>query len=137
LDVKNAFLHGELDKEIYMEQPRGFECKIHPEYVCKLKKSLYGLKQAPRAWYGKIGEFHIQNDFKVAPSDSSLFVIFKEGRIAIVLFYVDDLIITGENVEEIQRIRKNPSVTPAFLPNLNYSTNRSLENILSTNSGRS
>jgi hypothetical protein len=93
-----------------MEQPRGFESKIHPEYVCKLKKALYCLKQAPRAWYGKIGEFLIRNDFKVAPSDSNLFVNFKEGRIAIVLIYVDDLIITGDNVEEIQRIRKNLSI---------------------------
>ena len=57
MDVKNAFLHGELDKDIYIEQPRGFESKIHLDYVCKLKKALYGLKQAPRAWYGKIGEF--------------------------------------------------------------------------------
>jgi hypothetical protein len=110
LDVKNAFLHGELNKEIYMVQPRGFESKIHTEYVCKLKKALYSLKQAPRAWYGKIGEFLIQNDFEVAPSDSSLFVNFKEGRIAIVLVYVDDLIITGDNFEEIQRIRKNLSI---------------------------
>ncbi|WVZ98659.1 LOW QUALITY PROTEIN: hypothetical protein U9M48_044067 [Paspalum notatum var. saurae] len=110
MDVKNAFLHGELDKEIYMEQPKGFQSKTHPEYVCKLKKALYGLKQAPRAWYGKISEFLIQNDFKVAPSDSSLFVKSKEGRLAIVLVYVDDLIVTGDNTEEIRRIRENLSV---------------------------
>ena len=93
MDVKNAFLHGELDKDIYMEQPRGFESKIHPEYVCKLKKALYGLKQAPRAWYGKIGEFLIQSGFKLTPLDSSLFVKTKYGRLEIVLVYVDDLII--------------------------------------------
>ncbi|KAK3119631.1 hypothetical protein QOZ80_9AG0673040 [Eleusine coracana subsp. coracana] len=110
MDVKNAFLHGELDKDIYMEQPRGFESKIHPEYVCKLKKALYGLKQAPRAWYGKIGEFLIQSGFNIAPSDSSLFVKAKEGRLAIVLVYVDDLIITGDYLEEIQRTRENLSV---------------------------
>ena len=63
MDVKNAFLHGELDREIYMEQPQGFESKTHPGYVCKLKKVLYGLKQAPRAWYGKIAEFLIQSDY--------------------------------------------------------------------------
>ena len=44
IDVKKGFLHGELDKDIYVEQPRGLESKIHPEYVCKLKKAIYGLK---------------------------------------------------------------------------------------------
>ena len=57
MDVKNAFLHGELDREIYMEQPKGFGSTSHLGFVCKLKKALYGLKQAPRAWYGKIAKF--------------------------------------------------------------------------------
>ncbi|KAK3008223.1 hypothetical protein RJ639_015041 [Escallonia herrerae] len=51
MDVKNAFLHGELDQQIYMCQPMGFQSRNHPEYVCKLRKALYGLKQAPRTWY--------------------------------------------------------------------------------------
>ena len=53
MDVKTAFLHGDLDKEIYMEQPEGCIIKRKEDYVCKLKKSLYGLKQAPRQWYKK------------------------------------------------------------------------------------
>jgi hypothetical protein len=110
MDVKNAFLHGELDKDIYMEQPRGFESKIHREYVCKLKKALYGLKQAPQAWYGKTGEFLVQSGFKVAPLDSSLLVKAKDSRLAIDLVYVDDFIITGDYSEEIQRTRENLSV---------------------------
>ena len=101
MDIKNAFLHGELDKDIKMEQLRGFESKIHPEYVCKLKKALYGLKQAPQAWYEKIGEFLVQSGFKVAPSDSTLFVKEKVSRLVIILVYVDDLIITGDFSEEI------------------------------------
>lgn len=110
MDVKNAFLHGELDREIYMEQPKGFESKSHPSYVCKLKKALYGLKQAPRAWYGKIAEFLVQSGYLMTPADSSLFVKTREGKVAIVLVYVDDLIITGDHVEEIQQIRGNLSV---------------------------
>lgn len=54
MDVKNAFLYGDLEMKIFMEQPAGFVSTKHPNYVCKLKKALYGLKQAPRAWYGKI-----------------------------------------------------------------------------------
>ena len=57
MNVKNVFLHGELDREIYMDQPIGFQSRDHPKHVCKLRKALYGLKQAPRAWYGKIAEF--------------------------------------------------------------------------------
>jgi hypothetical protein len=57
MDVKIAFLHEELDREIYMNQQMRFQNQDHPEYTCKLRKALYGLKQAPRAWYGKIAEF--------------------------------------------------------------------------------
>ena len=53
MDVKIVFLHGDLEKEIYMEQPEGFLVKGKEDYVCRLKKSLYGLKQAPRQWYLK------------------------------------------------------------------------------------
>nr|KYP60164.1 Retrovirus-related Pol polyprotein from transposon TNT 1-94 [Cajanus cajan] len=106
MDVKNAFLHGEIDREIYMEQPRGFESTSHPTYVCKLKKALYGLKQVPRAWYGKIAEFLVQNGYVVAPADSSLFVKEQKGKLAIVLVYVDDLIITGDDEKEIHQIKK-------------------------------
>ena len=68
------------------------------------------MKKAPRAWYGKIGEFLVHSGFKIAPSDSNLFVKTKDGRLAIVLVYVDDLIITGGYSEEIQRTREILSV---------------------------
>ncbi|KAM2157970.1 hypothetical protein ACFX1X_041960 [Malus domestica] len=110
MDVKNAFLHGELDREIYMMQPMGFKSEAHPEYVCNLRKALYGLKQAPRAWYGKIAEFLTQSGYSVTPADSSLFVKANEGKLAIVLVYVDDLIITGDDEAEIIRTKENLSV---------------------------
>ena len=74
MDVKNAFLHGELDWGIYMEQPKGFESKAQLDYICKLRRALYRLKQALRAWYSKIIEFLIQSGYSVAPVDLSLFV---------------------------------------------------------------
>ena len=110
MDVKNAFLHGELDREIYMNQPMGFQSHDHPEYVCKLRKALYGLKQAPRAWYGKIAEFLIYTGYSMTFADSSLFVKANEGRLAIVLVYVDDLIVTGDDEAEIFLIKENFSV---------------------------
>ena len=102
IDVKNAFLHEELDREIYMNQPKGFEDATTPNYVCKLRKALYGLKQAPRAWYGKIAEFLTRSGYSVAHADSSLFTKERKGKLAIVLVYVDDLIITRDDIREIQ-----------------------------------
>ena len=57
LNVKIAILHGDLDEEIFMEQPEGFKVKGEENMVCKLKKSLYGLKQAPQQWYKKFDSF--------------------------------------------------------------------------------
>jgi len=64
--------------------------------VCKLQKALYRLKQAPRAWYGKIIEFLTHNDYLVMSAYASLFIKAKGEKLAIVLVYVDDLIITGD-----------------------------------------
>ena len=69
LDVKTAFLHGDLEEEIYMEQPEGFEVKGKDDMVCKLKKSLYGLKQAPRQWYKKFDSFMVSHGYKRTEAD--------------------------------------------------------------------
>jgi len=98
LDVKSAFLHGELKEEIYVQQPAGFIEKGQEEKVYKLKKALYGLKQASRAWYNKIEAYFLHNGFERCFCEHTLFTkSAKEGKILIVSLYVDDLIYTGND----------------------------------------
>ena len=97
LDVKNAFLHGFLKEIIYMEQPSGFTDTRFPSHVCKLKRSLYGLKQAPRAWFERLSQFLLQNGFKCSKADSSLFVLHTHNTITLMLVYVDDIVLAGNN----------------------------------------
>ncbi|PRQ37299.1 putative RNA-directed DNA polymerase [Rosa chinensis] len=101
LDVKNAFLHGDLREEVYMQQPIGFTDPVHPEYVCLLKKSLYGLKQAPRAWNEKFSNFLPALGFHFSHSDPSLFIKNSEKGVVALLLYVDDIIVTGSDTEGI------------------------------------
>lgn len=65
LDIKNAFLQGNLDEDVYIAQPSGFVDRERPHYVCKLRKALYGLKQAPRAWYMELRTFLIYSVSKI------------------------------------------------------------------------
>ena len=97
LDVKNAFLHGDLKETVYMHQPMGFRDKVYPDYVCLLKKSLYGLKQAPRAWYKRFADFVSAIGFTNSKSDNSLFVYRKGSDMAYLLLYVDDIILTASS----------------------------------------
>ena len=95
LDISNAFLHGFLDKEIYITQPVGFIDKIHPNFVYKLHKSLYGLKQAPRAWFNRLHPYLIHLGFHSSQVNPSLF-IHNSGRNKIyILVYVDDILVIG------------------------------------------
>ncbi|KAM1049049.1 hypothetical protein ACFX2C_028192 [Malus domestica] len=104
LDVKNAFLHGFLDEEVYMSQPQGFIDKDHPEYVCKLERSLYGLKQAPRAWNDRFTSFLLSLGFKSSFAYPSLFVKHDGKSIIMLLLNVDDIILTGDNDKCIQTV---------------------------------
>ena len=70
LDVKTAFLHGDLEEQIYMKQPEGFEVVGKENHVCLLKKSLYGLKQSPRQWYKKFDSFKVSINFSHSNYDS-------------------------------------------------------------------
>ena len=99
LDVHNAFLHGDLSEDVYMEQPQGFVDPSHPNHVCKLDKALYGLKQSPRAWYNKLSYSLIQHGFVPSKADASLFILHTAADTLLVLVYVDDIIITGTSAK--------------------------------------
>lgn len=95
LDVKNAFLHCQLNETVFMEQPPGFIDSRFPHHFCKLSKALYGLKQAPRAWFHRLSSFLLTNGFTCSRADTSLFFFAKDSCIMYLLVYVDDLILTG------------------------------------------
>ncbi|KAK8942719.1 hypothetical protein KSP39_PZI008773 [Platanthera zijinensis] len=92
MDVKLAFLNGDLKEEVYVEQPSGFVDPLKPDYVYKLRKALYGLKQAPRAWYKTLSTFFIENKFSRGKIDKTLFLRESKGKIILVQIYVDDII---------------------------------------------
>ena len=110
MDVKTAFLHGDLEEEIYMKQPEGFKVKRKEDYVYRLKKSLYGLKQAPRQWYKKFESVMEEQGYKKTTSDHCVFMQkFSDGDFIILLLYVDDMLIVGMNSSRIDKLKKQLS----------------------------
>ncbi|KJZ70698.1 hypothetical protein HIM_09922 [Hirsutella minnesotensis 3608] len=99
MDVKTAFLYGDIDEEVYLEQPQGF--KDGTSRVCRLKKAIYGLKQAPRIWFQTISKFLETLGYRPIAADVSVFV---RGK-SIIAIYVDDLLLTGACPREVQRIK--------------------------------
>ena len=99
-------LHGDLQEEVYMDQPPSYYENVgHPEYVCKLQKALYGLKQVPHAWHDKIAEYLVTVGFCMASADHSLYVRKIDRGIVIIVIYVDDLIVGGDNLDEIDHVK--------------------------------
>ncbi|RVX21440.1 Retrovirus-related Pol polyprotein from transposon TNT 1-94 [Vitis vinifera] len=110
LDVKTAFLHGDLEEEIYMEQPERFTIKGKGHLVCRLKKSLSGLKKAPRQWYKKFDSFMVEHGFGRTTSDHCVFVKkFSNEEFVILLLYVDDMLIVGHDTSKIDKLKKELS----------------------------
>lgn len=102
LDVSNAFLHGVIEEEVYMRQPLRYKDSIYPNHVCKLNKALYGLRQAPRAWFSTFSSFLLSQGFHASIAGYSLFISNSEHGITLILIYVDDIDITGDDKEYIQ-----------------------------------
>ncbi|XP_071704681.1 uncharacterized mitochondrial protein AtMg00810-like [Rutidosis leptorrhynchoides] len=103
LDVKNAFLNGNLSETVFMEQPPGFINAKFPSHVCHLKKALYSLKQAPRAWFQRLSTFLFQIGFSCSRADPSLFVYKPNSCVLYLLVYVDDIILIGNDDAMIRR----------------------------------
>eukprot|EP00253_Pinus_taeda_P033415 PITA_33415 len=102
MDVKSAFLNGDLEEEVYIEQPDGFILGNDPNLVCRLKKALYGLKQAPRAWYYRLDKYLHQQGFSKGSADSNLYIKVENDKLLILVVYVDDIIF-GSNEEEMSQ----------------------------------
>ncbi|RVW19501.1 Retrovirus-related Pol polyprotein from transposon TNT 1-94 [Vitis vinifera] len=97
LDIKNAFLHGDLEEEVYLEQPPGFVAQGEYGKVCRLKKALYGLNQSPRAWFGKFSKEIQAFGMNKSEKDHSVFYKKSAAGIILLVVYVDDIVITGND----------------------------------------
>jgi transposase InsO family protein len=105
MDVKTAFLNGELEEEIYMEQPDGFVVKGEERKVCKLVKSLYGLKQAPKQWHEKFDRTLTSAGFVINESDKCVYYRHGGGESVILCLYVDDILIFGTNIKVVNDVK--------------------------------
>jgi hypothetical protein len=105
LDVNNAFLHGDLNEDVYMSLPPGFPATNEPNKVCKLHKSIYGLKQASRQWYSKLSSSLVSLGYTPSQSDHSLYIKSTANSFTALLVYVDDIVLAGNSIHEIQSVK--------------------------------
>lgn len=106
MDVTTAFLNGDLDKDIYMKQPKGYIDLHHPNFVCKLRKSIYGLKQAARLWNIAFDSFLKQLKFKQIYADACVYIhSYEHSGYVIIALYVDDLLILSNDVDLISKTK--------------------------------
>jgi hypothetical protein len=105
MDVKMAFLNGELDEEIYMDQPDGFVVGGQEGKVCKLLKSLYGVKQAHKQWHEKFERTLTDEGFVVNEADKCVYYRYGGGEGVILCLYVDDILIFGTSLDVIKEVK--------------------------------
>jgi len=98
MDVKTAFLNGDLEEDVYMDQPEGFEIKGKDQMVCKLKKSIYGLKQASRQWYIKFNDTITSFGFKEIIVDRCIYQKISGSKVIFLDMYVDDILLAANDL---------------------------------------
>ncbi|OMO94271.1 Reverse transcriptase, RNA-dependent DNA polymerase [Corchorus capsularis] len=106
MDVKTAFLNGDLKEEVYMEQPEGFILPGNENKVCKLVKSLYGLKQAPKQWHEKFDTAILSFGFRHNTADKCIYSKITSEYGVVICLYVDDMLIFGTNMIGINETKK-------------------------------
>jgi hypothetical protein len=106
MDVKTAFLNGELEEEIYMDRPYGFIANGQEGKMCKLLKLLYSLKQVPKQWHEKFDKTLISAEFVVNEVDSCVYYWYGGGQGVILCSYVDDILIFGSSLSVIEEVKK-------------------------------
>ncbi|GAA0141146.1 transmembrane signal receptor [Lithospermum erythrorhizon] len=106
MDVKTAFLNGDLEEDIYMSQPEGLVVQGQKNKVFKLKNSLYGLKQAPKQWYEKFNNTLVRNGYTVNNSDSCMYSEVFRSDCVIICLYVDDMLILGNTLDVVNKTRE-------------------------------
>ena len=107
LDVKTAFLHGELVEEIYMRQSDRYVVEGKEDHVCLLKKSLYGLKQSPKQWYKRFDKCMIENEFSRSEYDSCVYMReVSDGSLLYLLLYVDDMLVIEKYMFKVKKVKK-------------------------------
>ena len=98
MEVKTSFLNGNLDEEVYMDQPEGFSVEGKEHMVCKLKKSIYGLKQASRQWYFKFNDTITSFGFKENTVDRCIYLKVSGSKIIFLILYVDDILLATNDL---------------------------------------
>ena len=104
-DVKNAFFLGDLLEEVYMDPPLRFTPKEGK--VCRLKKALYGSKQSPRAWFGRLNYAMKGFGYRQAVADHTLFFKRDVDDITLLIVYIDDMIVTGSSLKEVEKLQSH------------------------------
>ena len=109
MDVKKKFLHGDLEEEIYMSQPKGFEVKGKEDLIADLRKSLYGLKKSPRMWYQKFNTHMLGLGFICNKEDHCIYFKYVRDHFVTLLLYVDYILLIRNNKEMIKDVKSQLS----------------------------